>query len=329
MGGNASADLGVTDEQLQQYREVYMDTKALQKQINYFNDRDIYLKYRDAIAWYAQGTAYRDINTMFQSGITLGDLRQQYEDNVESTYAALVKNFNYEKRFQERRKSMIDSRMSFEEFKQHQNNIFRKKAYEHHVENAYPYVQKLEELFREIPPLEEPLVVYRGTGFDYVIPQNAGYVSTTLFGRYAHYWAGKNCCVVKITVSPGSKVVPIQVYSKERQLGVDEFEILLARNGNYIETGHIIDDSGFKTSFITYLPQSHEVTDFDDTLMNRLLNYMVISKRYRSTDLSDSDIDFLIERGFPEDWFTDEHYDQLDSLLSQIVPKENMAKTNV
>lgn len=111
--------------------------------------------------------------------------------------------------------------------------------------------RKLEDIFQSIPPLEKPLTVYRGV----VIPSeekldtyDGAYISTTTDKYMAQRFIEgiSDCCILQITVSPGSKVLPLI----DQSLIFEESEVILYRKGELMVTGRISN-----TIFATYLPK--------------------------------------------------------------------------
>ena len=67
----------------------------------------------------------------------------------------------------------------------------------------------LKEIFEAIPPLEEPLLVYRGRMSSKIEEMDRAFASTSLSKRIALNFTSSSCCLLYITVSPGSKVLPV------------------------------------------------------------------------------------------------------------------------
>lgn len=115
--------------------------------------------------------------------------------------------------------------------------------------------------FKGVPPLKEPIVVYRGKMYDIVDPIDYSYVSTSFFVRPTLDFIGGNCCILQITVSPGSKIIPLATISDYKH----EYEILLDRGGQFITTGSRID-TDMKYIYVSYIPQNLNETKMIDEI---------------------------------------------------------------
>jgi hypothetical protein len=86
--------------------------------------------------------------------------------------------------------------------------------------------------FNYAPEFEDTITVYRGVKGEYK-PSLISYISTTTTDiDTALSFSGTQCCLLKITIPPGSKILPIYDISDFKQ----EFEILIDRTGQYIIT---------------------------------------------------------------------------------------------
>ncbi len=92
------------------------------------------------------------------------------------------------------------------------------------------HVENIITAFRDVPPLREPIIVYRGKLSDKIYSDKA-FLSTSLIMETTQDFS-RECCVFKITVSAGSKVLPIENFS----IKASEQEILLDRNGKLEKT---------------------------------------------------------------------------------------------
>ena len=81
--------------------------------------------------------------------------------------------------------------------------------------------------------------------------KDLAYVSTTTNYESTETFRGSKCCVLQITVSAGSKVLPVYLLSENES----EDEILLDKGGNFIVTGSTIKDN-MKIIFITYTSEN-------------------------------------------------------------------------
>jgi hypothetical protein len=93
--------------------------------------------------------------------------------------------------------------------------------------------------------------VFKGKSSETVYSDKAP-ISTSLFYNEAKKFASEKCCILQITVSPGSKILRLTKVSKYKE----EVEILLERNGSFKVTGTRVndDDDGMKIIFVTYSP---------------------------------------------------------------------------
>ena len=85
--------------------------------------------------------------------------------------------------------------------------------------------------FNYAPEFEDTITVYRGVKGEYK-PSLISYISTTTDLDTALSFSGTQCCLLKITIPSGSKILLIYDISDFKQ----EFEILIDRTGEYIIT---------------------------------------------------------------------------------------------
>lgn len=115
--------------------------------------------------------------------------------------------------------------------------------------------------FQGVPPLTTPITVYKGKRSDNVYRVDKAFASTSSTIRGTQDFRGGKCCILQITVPPGSKVLPLNLLSDIKS----EDEILLDRNGEYTVTGSdikiVTDDfnrqSDMKFIFVTYNPPGY------------------------------------------------------------------------
>jgi hypothetical protein len=93
----------------------------------------------------------------------------------------------------------------------------------------------LDAIFRDIPPTDEEIIVYRGVTTKHSFGVLAGFISTSYDYGTALSFADdkKQCCVFIIKVPPGAKVLPVEDLS----VNPTEGEILLPRSGHFTATG--------------------------------------------------------------------------------------------
>lgn len=105
---------------------------------------------------------------------------------------------------------------------------------EHHIKN-------IDEAFANSPPLEEPIVVFRGVRSRHSkYYTSKGYMSTSLditqASMFKAFTEEGRCCVMVITLPVGAKILAIR--SVENRKNMDENEILLDRDSQLIIVGY-------------------------------------------------------------------------------------------
>lgn len=96
------------------------------------------------------------------------------------------------------------------------------------------------EAFRRVPPLAEPLVVYRGLKGARLSVERLGcqFVSTTTDYDFARReFAGGSCCLLEITIQPGAQVLPLAGHGTSYEL-----EVLLPPGGMWTSVGEEVFD---------------------------------------------------------------------------------------
>ena len=105
------------------------------------------------------------------------------------------------------------------------------------TDEQYIHFVNINFAFENVPPLETTITVYKGIIGKNVFSDKA-FISTSKYYdntlKFAETY--NNCCVMEITVSKGSKILPLQILTQYK----DEKEILLDRNGTLISTGQYI-----------------------------------------------------------------------------------------
>lgn len=153
------------------------------------------------------------------------------------------------------------------------------KKYRQHFEN-------ITTAFYNSPPLNTPLIVYKGKNSPKVYSDKA-FVSTTLEYAKTKRFSGKDCCVVQITVSPGSHVLPLRSISREP----DEEEVLLDRNGTLVITGSTVKNQ-MKVIFATYVPYGAKaVTEQKDINADKFDSKLIVERMIEF--FKDEDPEFL------------------------------------
>lgn len=122
-------------------------------------------------------------------------------------------------------------------------------------------VRVLDGLFMAIPPLDFAITLWRDMDIKLKNYVHQGYTSTTTFNdQLDGTYKTPVCCQYQITVPPGSKILPIQMFSDARS----EQEILLPRNASFTCTGEDIKNNVIWI-YLTYNPP--ESIDIKDTKM--------------------------------------------------------------
>lgn len=172
-------------------------------------------------------------------------------------------------------------------------------------------VRILENIFLKIPPLTKSTTVYRGTRRkieDGYIDE--GYVSTTIDILQAHKFLKKgNCCLLKINVPKGAKVLPLYSLkgmefkrsdfvgdiinhpTREVYINEEEFEIILDKKGMFLITEIQIIDmiECVITVYIPYNKNLFEIKvnegfydrDLEGTQNKFLLDMFLTSLKYK------------------------------------------------
>lgn len=71
----------------------------------------------------------------------------------------------------------------------------------------------LDELFENVPPIDQTQIVYRGISTYFPLESIKSFISTSLSFDVATSFSGKYCCLLYITLSPGSKILPLKELS--------------------------------------------------------------------------------------------------------------------
>lgn len=104
-------------------------------------------------------------------------------------------------------------------------------------------VAMIDNAFALAPPVSSTFVVYRGQEGD--IFNTKSYTSASLDMDITEDFFSKadRCCLYKITVTPGSKALPLQAISRYKR----ESEVLLDRNGEFYITQESMEDIQIST----------------------------------------------------------------------------------
>lgn len=131
-------------------------------------------------------------------------------------------------------------------------------------------VENIDKAFEHISPIRKPIEVYRGQSIIDFDTKAVTSTSTKLEIAMSFTSTSKNCCLFKITISPGSKVLPLESFSENQ----GEYEILLERKGHfellgkeeiYVESYGLID-----CILLTYIPPRSFTVDNTEELKEGL-----------------------------------------------------------
>ena len=145
-------------------------------------------------------------------------------------------------------------------------------------------VDNIDKAFVTVPPIEEPTVVYRGIKDKY-IPDLHSFISTSFDVDATHKFRGRHCCVLRILLPVGSKILPIKEISDHP----DEKEVLIGRFGKLNVTGKEYRD-GMEYYDVVYIPEVKvEIVDPSLENINELLSVETWISRLNGI-LSEEDI---------------------------------------
>lgn len=160
----------------------------------------------------------------------------------------------------------------------------------------------IDQAFENVFRLESPLTVYRGIDRDDFISEkefsDKAFISTSLSYEIARktFTAGM-CCILQITVSPGSKVLPLRLISNNPE----EEEILLDRDGiMFCTMVNVVDN--MKVFYITYSPKKSERVEDMKDLSNAedkgrndlIIEQLIILLQKQQEDDKEEDPDFRV-----------------------------------
>ena len=113
----------------------------------------------------------------------------------------------------------------------------------------------IDNVFFDCPKLKESIVVYRGLDLDNYTDINFttnSFISTSLDYETSLDFTGKTCCILKIHVPPGSKILPLKNIAKDV---AHEQEILLDRYSKIFIT-NINDKKAITVIDCNYIPET-------------------------------------------------------------------------
>lgn len=119
--------------------------------------------------------------------------------------------------------------------------------------NIKNIIKNIDYIFDNIPPLEKGTILYRGINDPSYINQNS-YISTSLTLDGALNFKYDNCCILKIHIPVGTKVIPLYSIFKDSDFEqLDEKEVLLQRNSKLEILSEYIDKTGLKIFECIYM----------------------------------------------------------------------------
>ena len=159
---------------------------------------------------------------------------------------------------------------------------------------------RLDSVFEELQPIKETLTLYRGIKQEDQVQNKNAFVSASHTISVAERFVGKECCLLVITIPPGSKVLFIEDVSRYPQ----EREVLIERKGAFAIT--LIDNDAYKVTkiFTTYIPMRavHATTQTLDSIVdaastqvnaiNKVISIILKDKK----DMTSGDIKSFIEK---------------------------------
>lgn len=175
---------------------------------------------------------------------------QKYANELKTVYSTVSEQRDYVLSLSPNIKQSLAWYTS-EEYEEFNHNVRTGKSLN---EDQKTNIENIDLAFNSVPPLKHPIVVYKGTKTDTVYSDKS-FVSTTLVYHQTRQFRGIKCCVLQITISPGSKVIPV------RDLSVNsaEEEVILNRGGIMMVTGSEINEDNMKIIYATYSPGNSEI----------------------------------------------------------------------
>lgn len=129
----------------------------------------------------------------------------------------------------------------------------------HEPETVKTNCDLLFNLFERMPQVDTPITVYRGLDSENYKNQDyyadKGFISTSLDFTVSQRFYKDNGCIMKITINPGSKILPIYKLSAIQ----NEKEILLNPNGIFKITGSEINSQNIKILYVSYSQTNYKV----------------------------------------------------------------------
>jgi hypothetical protein len=212
------------------------------------------------------------------------------ELHLQSVYDYKIKldeQYLYVENLEEKEKNAIEWYMQKGDY-QSFNNILRRYGnlnYEEILEiNRLTDEQKdifitLNNIFENLPPTTTPIILYRGSEEEILNTYSYTSMSRDIDSALDFTDSRNNCCLYVITISPGSKILPIE-YVKD----MGEFEILLNRQGNFNITYnrdlYYEDNKYMRVIYINY-SSSNSIKLDDKTEIKKISDKMIEKDQYK------------------------------------------------
>ena len=116
-------------------------------------------------------------------------------------------------------------------------------------------IDLIDTAFDNVPVTQTPIMLYRGVRINFrerLLSDINSYVSTSYDLNVAKSFTGKQCCLLKIIIPPGSSILPIEGISRSP----NEREVLLPRYGKLVITNTNIYSDQVKNYDLVYIPEA-------------------------------------------------------------------------
>jgi hypothetical protein len=165
---------------------------------------------------------------------------------------------------------IIDSLLDYTGEKYNEINLYLhhgEDEYDNYISSGYSFdkiknaIHNIDTAFENAPPLEEPLILFRGIrSYSDKYYESKGYMSTSLNIIPAEAFIGlSKCCILVITVPVGSKIIAIRSMKKQiknAKTNQEEDEILLDRDSTLMVVGYGKDEiSKINLIYCVYVPK--------------------------------------------------------------------------
>ena len=124
----------------------------------------------------------------------------------------------------------------------------------------------IDSIFASLQPINQTLTLYRGIKKQEEVHTKSSFISASHDKMVAKSFTGRGCCLVVITIPPGSKVLFVEGVSKHP----DECEVLIDRTGTFSVT--LVQPDVYEATkiFATYIPMAvvHAEADTFDAVID-------------------------------------------------------------